>query len=61
MRNKDWLIKECGNCAKQHTMNCPNSSLCYARDDKPYFEPKSQQYTGLKSKLTKHFNRRNNP
>ena len=30
--------KTCENCRKRHTMDCPNSSECYALDDKPFWE-----------------------
>lgn len=30
--------KECSNCKKQHTKDCPNSSECYSKKDKPYWE-----------------------
>ena len=30
----------CQACRKYRTMDCPNSSECYATEDKPYFEPK---------------------
>ena len=29
---------ECSKCKKQHTNDCPNSSECYSKKDKPYFE-----------------------
>lgn len=29
----------CRACRKHRTMDCPNSSRCYATEDKPYFEP----------------------
>ena len=30
----------CHACRKYRTMDCPNSSMCLATDDKPYFEPR---------------------
>lgn len=33
----EWA-KECSNCKKQHTNDCPNSSECYSKKDKPYWE-----------------------
>lgn len=30
--------KDCRACWKYRTMDCPNSSRCYATKDKPYFE-----------------------
>lgn len=30
----------CHACRKYRTMDCPNSSRCYATEDKPYFEAK---------------------
>lgn len=40
--NKSLTLKECSNCRKQHTMDCPNSAECYATEDKPYFERKDK-------------------
>lgn len=34
------MDKKCKDCINQHTMDCPNSSLCYDTKDKPYFEKK---------------------
>lgn len=32
----------CDTCSKHHTMDCPNSSLCYSLSgDKPYWSPKT--------------------
>lgn len=28
----------CESCAKRKTMYCPNSSKCYSKEDKPYWE-----------------------
>ena len=36
----DISHRTCHACRKYRTMDCPNSSMCYATDDKPYFEPK---------------------
>lgn len=33
-------LKTCANCSNHGTCNCPNSSLCYATEDKPYFKMK---------------------
>lgn len=30
--------RDCRACWKYRTMDCPNSSMCYATIDKPYFE-----------------------
>ena len=30
--------KDCNMCKYRKTMQCPNSSLCYATSDKPYFK-----------------------
>lgn len=35
-------IKECSNCKKQHSIECPNSIECYATENKPYFERKDK-------------------
>ena len=36
---KKPLKRICGNCEYQHDVdNCPNSSLCYELDNKPYFK-----------------------
>lgn len=32
--------KSCDMCIHRKTMQCPNSSLCYATKDKPYFKSK---------------------
>lgn len=32
--------KSCDMCKLKKTMQCPNSSLCYATSDKPYFKSK---------------------
>lgn len=46
---KEWLgvispsklaNKDCNYCKYRRTMDCPNSSLCYATFDKPYFKSK---------------------
>ena len=36
-------VRACCNCKKHGTMDCPNSSLCYTLDDKPYFEVKERR------------------
>lgn len=33
-------IKSCEICIKRKTIECPNSSLCYNTQDKPYFKSK---------------------
>lgn len=35
-----YQIRSCDKCANWKTMQCPNSSLCYATSDKPYFKSK---------------------
>ena len=30
----------CESCARHGTMNCPNSSLCFALENKPYYQKK---------------------
>lgn len=35
-------MKDCNQCRKWGTMNCPNSNECYALDDKPHFESRLQ-------------------
>lgn len=32
--------KSCDMCINKKTMNCPNSSLCYSTENKPYFKSK---------------------
>jgi hypothetical protein len=32
------MDKDCDSCKKQKTMECPNSSECYALESKPYWE-----------------------
>lgn len=32
--------KNCDMCIKKKTMECPNSSLCYNTENKPYFKSK---------------------
>lgn len=36
--NKKNVQRECSKCKKHYTMYCPNSSLCYSLEEKPYFE-----------------------
>lgn len=36
-------VRDCCNCKKHGRMDCPNSSLCHALDDKPYFEIKERR------------------
>ena len=41
-----WLpeeVRDCFNCKKHGTLDCPNSSLCHALYDKPYFEAKERR------------------
>ena len=33
-------IKSCEMCVKKKTMECPNSSLCYNTENRPYFKSK---------------------
>lgn len=35
--------KNCNMCQYRKTMQCPNSSLCYATSDKPYFKSKLER------------------
>ena len=35
---KSDALHECKVCQNHHTMNCPNSSLCYATKEKPYYK-----------------------
>jgi hypothetical protein len=32
------MDRDCDSCKKQKTMECPNSSECYALESKPYWE-----------------------
>lgn len=32
--------KDCSMCKHKKTMKCPNSNLCYATSDRPYFKSK---------------------
>lgn len=41
---------ECGTCRKQGTMECPNSSLCYSKKDRPYFEQITRELKNLYEK-----------
>ena len=36
-------VRDCFNCKKHGTLDCPNSSLCHALYDKPYFEAKERR------------------
>ena len=38
-------VRDCFNCKKHGTMDCPNSSLCYVLDNRPYFEAKERRKT----------------
>lgn len=33
-------IKSCEMCVKKKTIECPNSSLCYNTENRPYFKTK---------------------
>lgn len=33
------ILRHCGNCINWGKMDCPNSFECYARENKPYYEP----------------------
>jgi hypothetical protein len=35
--------KNCNNCIRQHSNDCPNSSLCYSQTSLPYFVPKKNR------------------
>lgn len=35
-------LRNCKKCGRYKTMNCPNSSLCYDKDDKPFFVLKGE-------------------
>lgn len=39
---KSLKLKNCENCGRYKTMNCPNSYLCYDKDDKPFFVLKGE-------------------
>ena len=32
--------KDCFYCKHQHTLDCPNSQICYSLENKPYFKLK---------------------
>ena len=39
--NKEYFVpraKKCDDCSKKGTMDCPNSFLCYATEEKPHYE-----------------------
>ena len=39
--NREYFVhrvNDCGDCSKHGTMECPNSFLCYATDEKPHYE-----------------------
>lgn len=35
--------KDCDMCIKKKTMECPNSSLCYNTENKPYFKSRLER------------------
>ena len=37
-----YRTRNCFVCSNLGTMKCPNSSLCWSTDDKPYFTPKEE-------------------
>lgn len=37
-RKEREIKRTCDNCEHQHSDDCPNSSLCYSLDNKPYFK-----------------------
>lgn len=37
-RNASREEVDCSNCKKHGMMDCPNSSLCYSTENKPFFE-----------------------
>lgn len=36
-------IKSCDMCIKKKTMECPNSSLCYNTESRPYFKSRLER------------------
>lgn len=36
-------IKSCEMCVKKKTMECPNSSLCYNKENRPYFKSRFER------------------
>ena len=42
MRKLNKIEKTCDECKKRGSMECPPSIKCYAKNDKPYFEPKGK-------------------
>lgn len=36
-------IKSCEMCVKKKTMECPNSSLCYNKENRPYFKSRLER------------------
>lgn len=44
---KDSISRDCNDCKKYKTTNCPNSSLCYCTTDKPYFERRGTNHVGF--------------
>nr|DAV93898.1 MAG TPA: hypothetical protein [Caudoviricetes sp.] len=35
--------KDCDMCIKKKTMECPNSSLCYNKENRPYFKSRFER------------------
>ena len=44
------MYKDCKLCGNFHTDRCPNSALCFAREDKPYFKAASPPEELMKEK-----------
>ena len=46
--------KKCRNCVRFKTIDCPNSSLCFALENKPFFMSKKKDnfITKIKNILT---------
>ena len=44
-------VKECHDCKRWGSMDCPNSGKCYDLADKPYFVPREQK-AGLIQRIT---------
>ena len=41
------MKKDCNKCAKYKSILCPNSELCFATDDKPYYQEQHKKYVIL--------------
>lgn len=47
------MQKTCSNCANQHSMNCPNSVMCYNLKSKPSWVQKLYTWMSFRSRLQK--------